>query len=208
MADGCFEPKVSICGDAANVSFTKYIQKPDKNWRWFCKQLFQRVMGWMAEELGRDPEELKGQVYLIPPCALKVDNKWDVKAITALLKEVDPAILFLDPLIRYHDQEENSNTDMQAAIRPLAELGRKWSVCVVHHSPIERPGDLRGGGDIRASYKSLWKVTGKEGDTRSIRVKPVLKAGPQPAEFKVGYLFDDANDRLVIWSNKGGSRGS
>ena len=163
-----------------------------------------RVMRWMAAALGRDPEERRGQMYLIPPCALKVDDRWDVKAITALLKEVDPAIFFLDPLIRYHDQEENSNTDMQAVIRPLADLARKQSVCVVHHSPIERPGDLRGGGDLGASYKALWKVVGKEGDMSSIGVTPLLKAGPQPDKFRVGYHFDDANERLLIWSPKAG----
>ena len=59
-----------------------------------------RVMSWMAVELGRDPKELKGQIYLIPPCDLKVDRRWDVQAINALLEEVDPEILFLDPLIR------------------------------------------------------------------------------------------------------------
>ncbi len=163
-----------------------------------------RVMGWMAEALGHDPAELKDQIYLIPPCDLKVDSRWDVQAITALLEAIDPAIFFLDPLIRYHDQEENSNTDLQVVVRPLAVLGRKRSVCVVHHSPIERPGDLRGGGDLGASHKALWKVKCNEGDTRSIRVKPVLKAGPQPAGFKVGYRFDDANERLLIWSPKAG----
>ena len=121
-----------------------------------------RVMGLMAVALGRDPKELRGQIFLVPPCALRVDNTWDVTAITALLKEVNPAILFLDPLIRYHDQDENSNTDMQHVIRPLAELGRKWSICVVHHSPHNRPGDLRAAGDIKASYRALWKVVGRE----------------------------------------------
>ena len=163
-----------------------------------------RVMGWMARALHRSTEELKGQVFLIPPCDLKVDNQWDVGAIAAFLREVDAAILFLDPMIRYHDQDENSNTEMQAAIRPLAWLGRNWSVCVPHHSPHDRPGDLRGAGDIKGSYRALWKVVGKEGDTTSIRVTPVLKAGPQPDKFRVGYRFDDANEQLLIWGHQPG----
>ena len=65
---------------------------------------------------------------------------------------------------------------MQGVIRPLAEMARASCVQVSHHTDKEGK-DLRGTSDLLASYRSLWRITAKEGDVTNVGIKPVLKCG-------------------------------
>ena len=157
----------------------------------------QRVMEWLARSMSRHPEELVGKILIIPAQGFQLDNGWDIEAIKYLIKKLDPILVMFDPLIRYHTKEENSSTEMQAVIRPLAEMARTRCVGVLHHTDKDGK-ELRGTSDLLASYRSLWRIKAREADLTNITVEPKLKAGATPDLLRVGYFFDDKAANIGI----------
>ena len=144
----------------------------------------------MTEALGGSVNDLRGKVFVVPPQRVQIDKQLDMAALRRLIREIDPVVVFIDPMVRYHGRDENEAHQMQDVLRPLAELGRERCIAVVHHTDKEGR-EPRGTGDLLASYKTLWRVRAKEGNVTKIDVSVTLKAGPTPEPLKIGFVFND-----------------
>ena len=115
-----------------------------------------------------------------------------------MIKDLDISLTIIDPLIRYHTCEENDATSMQKIIRPLTALARSHCVGVVHHTDKKGKGP-RGTGDLLASYTSKWHLKAtKEANPSNLRINFALKLASAPTDFRVGYVFDDVNEKITI----------
>ena len=151
----------------------------------------------IAETLGSSADELRGKIFVVPPQGVQVDNRLDMEAIRVLISEIDPIVVFIDPLIRYHRQDENKADEMQAVLRPLAVLGRERCIAVVHHTDKEGR-EPRGTSDLLASYKTLWRVTANAGDVKKIGISAILKSGPTPEPLTIGFVFKEDGSIEIV----------
>lgn len=152
----------------------------------------------LAQAMGHSECDLVGRIIHIPPQNLQLDQPDDMQILRAIIKHLDISLTIIDPLIRYHTCEENDATSMQKVMRPLSTLARTHCVGVVHHTDKKGKGP-RGTGDLLASYTSKWHLkAAKEADPSSLRINFALKLASAPDDFRVGYLFDDAQEKITI----------
>ncbi len=76
-----------------------------------------------------------------------------------------PDVLVLDPLVRFHQGEENSATDMGCFFRLLRELMKEFhfAVILIHHAGKNPEQGARGSSAIQAEYDSAIQMK-KDGD--------------------------------------------
>ena len=93
-------------------------------------------------------------LHVITAPSLRLDLGRDQERLAATVAALRPALLLLDPLIRFHRCEENSSTEISALLAYLRELQRTFdlAVALVHHVSKRsraRPGQaLRGSSDL------------------------------------------------------------
>jgi hypothetical protein len=100
-----------------------------------------------------DFKSLPVEVITIP--SLRLDIPGDRQRLTQTVKELQPTLLILDPLIRLHRGDENDASQIGALLSYLRELQRQFNLAVmlVHHarkdSNSSRPGQaLRGSSEL------------------------------------------------------------
>lgn len=71
------------------------------------------------------------------------------KTILGLCDEFAPDLLYIDPLISYHRQDENENVSMRATLDHLTRLCEQADVAVVLVHHFNRMGQIRGAASIR-----------------------------------------------------------
>ena len=92
--------------------------------------------------------------------------------IYGILKEIDPVLVIFDPMVNFHNAEENSNTEMASVMESIHRLKEEASVsiCLVHHTrkpSINNSGggvSVRGASAIRGAYDSGLTLTQKFDD--------------------------------------------
>ena len=135
----------------------------------------------------------KLNLWLIESYALHLDMKEDMDALDNTLSELKPRLLVLDPLIRLHNVDENSATEIAKVLSFLRNLQRKHSVAVilVHHARKNASGDpglgLRGSTEIRAWADSILYLR----RNKSLELSVEHRAAPAPEPFKLSLAIDD-----------------
>ncbi len=135
----------------------------------------------------------KLNLWLIESYALHLDMKEDMDALDNTLSKLKPRLLILDPLIRLHNVDENSATEIAKVLSFLRKLQRKHSVAVllVHHARKNASGDpglgLRGSTEIRAWADSILYLR----RNKSLELSVEHRAAPAPEPFKLSLAIDD-----------------
>jgi hypothetical protein len=87
------------------------------------------------------------------------------------IKDFEPAVVFLDPLVELHTSEENDNTGLRAVIAQLRALAVRFNLAIVlaHHARkgTITPGDpdaVRGAGAIVGAARVVFTVCGMAED--------------------------------------------
>jgi hypothetical protein len=100
-------------------------------------------------------EEL--DVHLITAPSLRLDREADCRRLAAIVAELAPRVLVLDPFVRLHRLDENDAGHISGLLAYLRELQRRHdlAVVVVHHarkngSAASSGQNLRGSGDFHA----------------------------------------------------------
>lgn len=100
-----------------------------------------------------------------------IDNDHDLSASIAFIKDHNIKLTFLDTLVRVHNHEENSASEMNKVFLALKELLLAGSaVCFLHHfnkrgafgQATDVKDQLRGSGDILAMVDSFIALTRRE----------------------------------------------
>jgi hypothetical protein len=145
----------------------------------------------IANAMGYSRADYSDRIHHVLNRDVRLDDKTDMAILFGIVKDLEPAVVFIDPLIRFHDCKESEATDMQKVIRPLSILGDSTLVGIMHH--FDKKGKTpRGTGDLLGSYTSKWEVRALgEGILSSITIEPILKIGAVESRFRVGYRFHD-----------------
>lgn len=133
---------------------------------------FSAILGHMR----LDPGSLEDRLALVGPknVGTLIDVR-DGKVIRTdafgdldiMLKEFEPDVLILDPLVELHNAEENDNTALRSVLAEFRALAirRKMAIVILHHSrkPLagHAPGDpdtLRGASSIVGAARSVFTL--------------------------------------------------
>jgi hypothetical protein len=121
---------------------------------------------------GREIDWRKLPLFLGSDTGLRLDSQNCQEAITAYIRAYEVDFVIFDPLSRLFDGDENSAADCRRVLRYLDTLRRTFGVAVlvVHHDKKvskDQKGKpratsdadaLRGSGDLRAWWSTLWHV--------------------------------------------------
>lgn len=143
----------------------------------------QRIQA-LANRHQADLDALDVHVITVP--SMRVDLARDQVRLMKTVRDIQPRILVLDPLVRIHRIDENSSADVSGFLAYLRGLQRELDVAIVlvHHTrknlaPSQAPGQgLRGSGDFHAwSDSGLYLRRARSGD---VRVTIEHRAAPSP----------------------------
>ena len=148
-----------------------------------------RIQG-LAAARGRDLRDLP--LHLITENVLHLDDDDDRRGLTRLLKEVRPALVVLDPLVRLHTGAESHAGHMAELLGFLRGLQRKFgcSILVTHHVSKKRGAKggqmgqaLRGSGELHAWGDSNLYLSKTSDGLVQVEVEHRSAASPDPLHF-------------------------
>lgn len=125
------------------------------------------------------------EVYLIDTPSIRLDESEHRTRLSQTVKQLNPKLLLLDPLVRLHRSDENSAREMADILGFLRELQRtfKMALVLVHHTSKKHhshPGQaLRGSSDIHAWTDSSLYVQ-KRGRNLVLTVEHRSAPAPEP----------------------------
>ena len=112
--------------------------------------------------------------------------QWLGTALDATLKEFAPAWVIIDPLVAFHDEEENRATSVRRLMIGLADLARRYNtaITVVQHPNKGAKGHeiqgVRGSLDFVAASRAIFLVTESSREDVSAFAVTKLNMGPVP----------------------------
>ncbi len=88
--------------------------------------------------------------YVSKDLVCKVDSTDGIKNIERHIEGCHPQVIIFDPLIWFHNQDENDNSQMQRVMERFIGLQEKYghSTIIVHH--MGKPGETRMGYDANS----------------------------------------------------------
>jgi len=142
-------------------------------------------------------------LFLLDVPVLSLDQQSDLHRLRAAVKDIEPRLLVLDPLVRIARLDENSAADVSGLLGSLRAMQRDFDLAVllVHHarkSKAANPGQaLRGSSDISAwSDTNLYLSRKKQQLT--LQVEHRFAAPPTPLQLK---LSTDPAIHLTVINN-------
>ena len=108
-----------------------------------------------------ETDEVLKNIYTKKYVSFSVDDDDDYKEIMAMIKETQPKVVIIDPLIKFHSQDENSSAGMNIVFKRFRELIETFSlsIIVVHHTGKNRSLGGRGSSFITGEYDSCITIT-------------------------------------------------
>lgn len=130
------------------------------------------------------------EVYLIDTPSIRLDLSEHRTRLSQTVKQLNPKLLLLDPLVRLHRSDENSAREMADILGFLRELQRTFAMALVlvHHTSKKHhshPGQaLRGSSDIHAWTDSSLLVQ-KRGKDLVLMVEHRSAPAPEPMTIRL-----------------------
>ena len=117
----------------------------------------------MAENIS--PDNTENFLIAFPPYML-INHKENYDEICKTIKELDAEVVIFDPLIRFHDVDENSATGMSEVFGKIKQLIEKLgiSVILVHHTGKVQSKGGRGSSVIIGEYDSCITIHKEQDD--------------------------------------------
>lgn len=108
------------------------------------------------KDMGVEPHE--NIIFLSRP-GIRLDNEKHLHALQQVIADINPVLVVLDSLVRFHSKDENSASEMSKVTRAIGTLtSPERSVVFIHHHKKEQAGSknsgtnsVRGSTDIFAS---------------------------------------------------------
>lgn len=161
-----------------------YVEKEIGKYR--LKERLHRMHGAMCGELATD------NLYLEPKGnEIDLDSPNGTRKLCEMLTKIQPDVLVLDPLRKFHSQDEDSSTDMKRITDSLDFIQREYkdlTAIIVHHTGKRsewrnptQPEALRGTSLIFDDADSLIMVDRPiKTDEKTIRLHFVLRSAEDP----------------------------
>ncbi len=138
-------------------------------------------------------------LHVVTAPSLRLDLARDQQALDVSLKQIEPRLLLLDPLVRLHRLDENSATEISGLLGFLRELNRRHEVAIVlvHHMSKKAHRNLgqalRGSSDINAWTDSAAYLVRKSKDRVQLTLEHRAAASPDPLLLR---LADDDDETI------------
>jgi hypothetical protein len=162
----------------------------------------------MAKDIS---EEALSNIYFSKYVNMSSDVDDDYHALQSWIEKAKPDVLVLDPLIRFHSQDENSSTAMNVVFRRFRELIDKYSlsIIIVHHTGKNTSLGGRGSSLIRGEYDSCITLK-KLGDNHKMYfdMRHVETPSPRKVSFNKDTFWFEASatdDKVVEYLTANGS---
>jgi len=139
--------------------------------------------------------------YLFHFSGLKVDKIDDLKQILSMVEKYHPVLCVFDSLTRFHDAEENSNTEMKKVMmnfRKVTEMGPMgW---LIHHVAKDSKFSRGATEIVNAADLEFRSSVDKEGFL-TLKAGKVRIETPEPIVLKA--VFDSGNFDVVYQMSQG-----
>ena len=161
----------------------------------------------MAENIS--PDNTENFLIAFPPYML-INHKENYDEICKTIKELDAEVVIFDPLIRFHDVDENSATGMSEVLGIIRQLIEKLgiSVILVHHTGKVQSKGGRGSSVIIGEYDSCITIHKEQDDyirltydMRHVETPPSNRIRFNPDTF----WFEHGNGIVELLENSDGS---
>ena len=144
------------------------------------------------------------------PSYMLLNHPESYDEIYGLIKDSDAEVVVFDPLIRFHDAEENSATGMSEVLGKIRQLieGLKISVILVHHTGRVEIRGGRGSSAIIGEYDSCITIHKAQDDY--IRLTYDMRHVETPSSNRIcfnsdTFWFERENDIVKHLENSGGT---
>ena len=161
----------------------------------------------MAENIS--PDNTENFLIAFPPYML-INHKENYDEICKTIKDSDAEVVIFDPLIRFHDVDENSATGMSEVLGIIRQLIEKLgiSVILVHHTGKVQSKGGRGSSVIIGEYDSCITIHKEQDDyirltydMRHVETPPSNRIRFNPDTF----WFEHGNGIVELLENSDGS---
>ena len=91
---------------------------------------------------------------------INLNSSWDITRLRGTIARWRPKVLCIDPLVRFHDGDENSATDMARVFGTLRSLMEDYNLSVImaHHTGKDSARGPRGSSAIMGEYDTAINV--------------------------------------------------
>jgi len=160
---------------------------------------------------GKEEESVLKNISLAKYVNLSIDDDDDYRALKNMIEYTDAKVVIIDPLIRFHSQEENSSMAMNIVFRRFRELNNDLgvSLIIIHHTGKILSKGGRGSSLIRGEYDSAITLK-NNGDKHKIYfdMRHVETPSPRIVSFNKDTFWFEAstdNDKVVEYLTENGS---
>lgn len=139
-------------------------------------------------------------IVFLTRIGIQLDNPKHLVSLQRVMEQVKPTMVVLDSLIRFHNKDENSATEMRKVMRAIGDLvNPECTVIFIHHHKKEQGfGRSSGSGSVRGStdiFNALDCHIGIVRGEGSLKIKQQkLRVQPEMEMFKVN--FDTQGEHL------------
>ena len=162
------------------------------------------------DRLKKMSPDINANLILGHPTYLPINRTDYYDYLYELVKDNNPDVLILDPLIRFHDVDENSASqisDVFGKIRTMmSEL--KISVILVHHTGKVQSRGGRGSSAIIGEYDSCIEIQNKQNDSIELKYDMRHVETPPSKSIKFNsdtFWFEDESGIVELIESAGGS---
>lgn len=114
-------------------------------------------------------------IIFLSQCGIQLDHTTHIQKLNQLVDEINPALVILDSLVRFHGKDENSASEMRQVMKAIGSLvAEERSVIFIHHHKKEGIGKNSGSNSVRGStdiFNALDCHIGIKRNTDSLTVK-------------------------------------
>ena len=161
----------------------------------------------MAENIS--PDNTENFLIDFPPY-MPINHPESYDEIYKTIKESDAEVVILDPLIRFHDVDENSANGISEVFSRIRQLIDKLgiSVILVHHTGKVESRGGRGSSVIIGEYDSCITIHQAKADYSYLSYSMRFVETPSPNRIRFNpdtFWFERENGIVALLENSGGS---
>ena len=152
----------------------------------------------IKERFGHLHAEASDNIFFLSQEGIKIDAKEDIDRLQTVVQEINPVLVVMDSLVRFHRGEENSAKDMSLFFEAAQRLSSDGRAVVFLHHHRKQFGfgrqssaqEIRGSSDIPAAVECHLSIDRKAKDTLTI-TQTKLRVQPELKRFKVALVTDE-----------------
>ena len=159
-------------------------------------------------------DEVLESIFTLKYVNLSVDDNENYEELTQMIRATSPDVVIIDPLIKFHSQDENSSAGMSIVFRCFRELIEDFgiSIIVVHHTGKNIYLGGRGSSFMTGEYDSCITIAKPNtGSTHKLKfdMRHVETPESRNIQFNTESLWfeeDSSNDLVAEYLAENGSK--